>query len=267
MFFKLTTRYTAALALIAVLFMACKPKQNMVYMSNDNFKEEVSRAKYQGLHIQEGDVLEIVISAFDEIAVKPFNKSTMTQTGADSGSGGSTGAANSYTVTSSGYISMPVLGNVYCKGMTKQQLQEDLEQRLKRYLTDPMVTVRLTNFNISVLGEVKSPGQKTSPTEKLNVFQALALAGDITDGGNKTNVKLIRSAEDGGQDQVVSLDLSEASIVSSPYYYLQQNDILYVEPDRNRQIEVNSNASVDKILKYSGFALGILTLIITLTRK
>lgn len=240
----------------------------MVYMSNDNFKEEVSRAKYEGLHIQEGDVLEIVVSAFDVNAVKPFNRTTMAQTGPDSGSGSNASpAANEYMVSTGGYVNLPVLGNVYCKGMTKQQLQDDLEQRLKRYLTDPMVTVKLTNFNISVLGEVGSPGQKTSPTEKLNVFQALALAGDITVDGNKTNVKLIRSSEDGSQDQVITLDLSESSIVTSPYYYLQQNDILYVEPDRNKQIEASSNASVDKILKYGGVALGILTIILSLTRK
>lgn len=238
----------------------------MVYMSNDNFKEEVSRAKYQGLHIQEGDVLEIVVSAFDENAVKPFNRTTMTQTGPES-AGGGTANTNNYTVSTAGTIIMPVLGSIYCKGMTKQQLQDDLEQRLKKYLTDPMVTVRLTNFNFSVLGEVKGPGQKTSPTEKLNIFQALAIAGDITDSGNKTNVKLIRSSEDGSQDQIITLDLSESSIFSSPYYYLQQNDILYVEPDRNKQIEANSNASIDKVLKYSGFALGILSLIFTLTRR
>lgn len=251
---------------IAVFFalLSCKPKQNMVYMSNNNFEEEVSQARYNGLHIQEGDVMEITVSAFDDIAVKPFNKSTMTQTGGDA-SGAATD--NLYAVSTEGTISMPVLGNIYCKGMTKQQLKTDIESRLRRYLTDPMVNIRLTNFNISVLGEVGSPGQKTSTTEKLNIFQALALAGDIKPTGNKTNVKLIRATENGSKDQVVSLDLSEASIVSSPYYYLQQNDILYVEPDRESQIAANSNANVDKVLKYAGVGLGILGLIITLTRK
>lgn len=231
--------------LFLLLVLSCKPKQNLVYMSNNNFEEEVSQAKYNGLHIQEGDVLDIEISAFDDIAVKPFNKSTMTQTGVSSGSGSL--GSNLYTVSTDGNVNMPVLGNVFCRGMTKQKLKEDLENRLTRYLTDPMVTVRLTNFNISVLGEVGSPGQKTSSTEKLNIFQALALAGDINQNGNKTNVKLIRADENGGKDQVVSLDLSEASIVNSPYYYLQQNDILYVEPDKNAQISANSNANVDKV--------------------
>lgn len=241
-------------------------------MSNRNFEQEVSQAKYSGLHIQEGDKLQIQVSAFDEIAVRPFNMRTMPNTGAV-GSGSvssantSTATGSDYTVTTEGTIIFPVLGAVFCKGMTKQQLKADLESRLRRYLTDPLVTITLTNFNISVLGEVRSPGQKTSTSEKLNVFQALALAGDLTYDANRTNVKLIRTSEASGQDEMVSLDLSEASIVKSPYYFLQQNDILYVEPDRNKQIQEHRNSNVDNWIKYGGVGLGLLTLIITLSRR
>ena len=246
---------------------SCKPKQNIVYMSNDNFEQEVSQAKYVGLHIQEGDKLDITVSAFDEIAVKPFNKSSMTATSNSTISGGSGAASSEYTVTTEGTIQFPVLGNIYCKGMTKQQLKEDLESRLKRYLTDPMVTINLTNFNIFVLGEVKSPGLKTSPTEKLNVLQAIAVAGDLTYDANRTNVKLIRFSDATGKDETISLDLSEASIVDSPYYFLQQNDIVYVEPDKNKQVALNNDSAADKYIRYGGVALGLLTLILTLTRK
>lgn len=256
--------------IVLFAFQACKPKQNIVYLSNNNFEQEISQAKYLGLHIQEGDRLQIQVSAFDEIAVRPFNLSSMNRTGnvasANSGSSNSAGESE-YVVNADGNIIMPVLGSVYCKGMTKQQLKQDLESRLKRYLTDPLVTIALANFNISVLGEVKSPGQKTSPTERLNVLQALALAGDVTYDGNKTNVKLIRYSDEQAKDEVISLDLSEASIVNSPYYYLQQNDILYVEPDRNKQIQVHNNSNVDQWLKYGGIGLGLVTLILTLTRK
>ncbi len=257
--------------LLLVLTISCTPKKNIVYMSNNNFEHEVSQAKYAGLHIQEGDRLQIVVSALDEIAVRPFNMRTMGTTGT-AGTGTTTTTTNNtvagsdYTVTTDGTIVFPVIGPVYCKGMTKQQLKDDLENRLKRYLTDPLVTITLTNFNISVLGEVKSPGQKTSATEKLNIFQAIALAGDLTYDANRTNVKLIRSSEE-GKDMVISLDLSEASIVNSPYYFLQQNDILYIEPDRNKQIAEHRNSNVDNWIKYWGVGLGILTLILTLTRK
>ncbi len=260
--------FSVFIIIILIAFQSCKPKKNIVYLSNNNFEQEVSQAQYLGLHIQEGDRLQILVSAFEEIAVRPFNQSTMAATGtAGTSGGGGAGSATEYTVTTDGTIVFPVLGSIYCKGMTKQQLKQDLESRLKRYLTDPLVTVTLSNFNFSVLGEVGSPGQKTSPTEKLNLFQAFALSGDIKYEGNKTSVKLIRYSEEEGKDKVVSLDLSEASIVNSPYYYLQQNDILYVEPDRNKQVSVNTNSNVDNWIKYGGVGLGLLTLIFTLTRK
>lgn len=264
-------KYIRVLVLIVlVVLQACKPKENIIYLGNNNFEEEVSRARYQGLHIQEGDRLQIQVSAFDELAVQPFNRNTMNKTGnAATGTAQTTTsvAPSEYTVSSDGTIMFPVLGSIYCKGMTKMQLQQDLESRLRRYLTDPLVTITLANFNFSVLGEVKSPGQKTSATERLNLFQAIALAGDLTYDANRTNVKIIRYADSKDRDEVITLDLSEASIISSPYYYLQQNDILYVEPDRNKQISEHRNSNVDQWIKYGGFGLGILTLIISLTRK
>ncbi len=240
----------------------------MIYMSNNNFQQEVSQARYEGLHIQEGDVLEIIVTALDELAVKPFNKTTMQRTGEESGTGGSMRLGdNEYQVTSDGYISFPVLGNVYCIGMTKQQLKAQLDDRLKQYLTEPVLSIRLVNFNISVLGEVASPGQKTSPTEKINIFQALALAGDMKDSANRTNVKLIRYSEESGKDVTYNLDISEAAIVNSPYYYLQQNDIVYVEPDRNKQISANStNPNRGLLLQLASVALAVSTIIIALSR-
>ena len=254
--------------LIISLVTSCKPKQNMIYMSNNNFQQEVSQARYEGLRIQEGDMLEIIVTALDDLAVKPFNRTTMQRTGEEGSAGGNARLGdNQYQVTSDGYIPFPVLGNVYCKGMTKQQLKTELDSRLKQYLTDPVVTVRHLNFNISILGDVGSPGQKTSSTERLNIFQALALAGDMRDSANRTNVKLIRYSEESGKDITYNLDLSEASIVNSPYYYLQQNDILYVEPDKNKQIAANTtNPNRGLFLQLMGVVLGLVTFVIALAR-
>ena len=254
--------------LIMSLVTSCKPKQNMIYMSNNNFQQEVSQARYEGLRIQEGDMLEIIVTALDDLAVKPFNRTTMQKTGEEGNAGGNARLGdNQYQVTSDGYIPFPVLGNVYCKGMTKQQLKTELDSRLKQYLTDPVVTVRHLNFNISILGDVGSPGQKTSSTERLNIFQALALAGDMRDSANRTNVKLIRYSEESGKDITYTLDLSEASIVNSPYYYLQQNDILYVEPDKNKQIAANTtNPNRGLFLQLMGVVLGLVTFVIALAR-
>ena len=232
-------------------------------MSNNNFENEVNQARYTGLKIKEGDVLQIQVSAFDEIAVKPFNLSSMVTTNNPEDEG-SASASGQYMVTPDGYVVMPVLGRVFCMGMTKKQLQEDLEERLKVYLTDPRVDIKLMNFNFSVLGAVGSPGQKTSPNEKINLFQAIAIAGDMSNSANRTSVKLMRYSEETQKDTLIALDFSDASIVKSPYYYLQQNDILYVEPDRTAQIAANV-ANPNRTLFLQLLAVG-LSLVVFITR-
>lgn len=240
---------------------SCKPKENMIYMSNHNFEQETTQARYTGLKIKEGDVLEIVVSAFDESAVKPFNLSTITSTNIVTDNT-ITSHPNQYTVSMDGYINMPTIGKVFCQGMTKQQLKDDLEQRLKAYLVDPLVDVKLLNLNISVLGEVTNPGVKTASTERINLFQALALAGDMTPTADRTKVKLLRYSDQSKKDTVINLDFSEASIVNSPYYYLLQNDILYVEPDKNKQIASNSNPNKALFWQLLTVAISITALLI-----
>lgn len=265
------------LLLVLVALSACKPKKDMIYMSKNTEGEiqaEISRARFEGLRIQEGDKLQVVVSAFDEIAVRPFNPATMQATasaaGSASGGGASGGTAateSGYTVSPDGNITMPVLGIIHVKGMTKNELKADLEQRLLKYLTDPMVTVTLNNFNFSALGEVGSPGQKTSPTEKLNIFQAIALVGDIKPSGDRTKVRIIRTSENDGSEKMVRLDLTDEAIASSPYYYIQQNDIIYVEPDRNAQIAARTTPVIDNFTKYFGIGLSVLSLALLLFRK
>lgn len=229
-------------------------------------EEEVAKAKYDGLRIQEGDVLLILVSALDDVAVKPFNLNTANQVGSQNGAGVNQYVQPSeYLVNEEGYINFPVLGNVFAKGMTQIQLKQDLESRLRRYLTDPLVTITLKNFNVNVLGEVKQPGQKTSVSQKINIFQALGLAGDMTDFGDRTNVKLIRTKDD-GNDEIVNLDLTRSDIVSSPYYYMKQNDILYVQPDKNKQIQANSNPNRALTFQIIGSVIAAATLVVALTR-
>ncbi|RRQ45835.1 polysaccharide biosynthesis/export family protein [Chryseobacterium sp. SC28] len=243
------------LLLLFFLAFSCKPKENMIYMSNHNFDQEVNQARYTGLKIKEADVLDIKVSAFDEIAVKPFNLSSMAATNNPEAAASGAGSGQ-YIVSADGYIVMPVLGKIYCLGMTKKQLEQDIEERLKVYLTDPRVDVRLTNFSISVLGAVGSPGQKTSNKEKLNLFEAIAIAGDMSPSADRTNVKLLRYSEASQSDTLITLDFSDAGIVKSPYYYLQQNDILYVEPDKNAQIAAN-NTNPNRTLFLQLLAVGI----------
>lgn len=237
----------------------------MIYMSNHNFDQEVNQARYTGLKIKEADVLDIKVSAFDEIAVKPFNLSSMAATNNPEAAASGAGSGQ-YIVSADGYIVMPVLGKIYCLGMTKKQLEQDIEERLKVYLTDPRVDVRLTNFSISVLGAVGSPGQKTSNKEKLNLFEAIAIAGDMSPSADRTNVKLLRYSEASQSDTLITLDFSDAGIVKSPYYYLQQNDILYVEPDKNAQIAANTtNPNRALFLQLLAVGFSVIALVIRFT--
>lgn len=254
------------LLIVFFLVISCKPKENMIYMSNHNFEQETTQARYTGLKIKEGDILEIVVSAFDENAVKPFNLSTITSTNIPEDNT-VVAKPSQYIVSTDGFINFPVLGKIYCLGMTKQQLNEYLQERLKIYLTDPILDIRLMNLNISVLGEVKSPGVKTASTERINLFQAIAMAGDMTEAADRTKVKLLRYSEENKKDSVIALDFSEASIVNSPYYYLQQNDILYIEPDRNKQISANTtNPNRALLLQLLAVAVSVTALLIRFTR-
>ena len=257
------------LTTIVLVAFSCKPKENMVYMENEtsNIDQEVKQAVFQGTHLQSGDLLDIKVTAFDDNAVRPFNLSTMNQAGNSTEvlpTQTSQNLPQGYLVSNEGYIFFPVLGKIFVQNLTMAQLREDLETRLLEYLTDPMVSIRQLNFNITVLGEVQKPGQYTSPSDKVTIFQALGMAGDMTPGGERTKVKLLR--HENGTDQTYVVNLTDKNITNSPYYYMQQNDVLYVEPDKNSQIAANSNPNRNLWFQIGGAALGVFSLIIGLTR-
>ena len=238
----------------------------MVYMENDTstMDQEVQQAVFEGTHLQAGDLLDIKVTAFDDNAVRPFNLHSMNQAGNTAeylppGQVNQT-APEGYLVSNEGYIVFPVLGKIKVEGMTMTQLRKDLESRLLEYLTDPLVSIRQLNFNITVLGEVKKPGQYTSPSDKVTLFQALGLAGDMTDNGDRTKVKLVRN--ENGSNQTYVINFTDQNITSSPYYYMQQNDVLYVEPDANKKIIANVNPNRTLVFSIIGSAIALLSLII-----
>lgn len=240
----------------------------MVYMEKDTsgFENQVKQAVFEGSHLQTGDLLDIKVTAFDEFAVRPFNLESKNQVYYSKVLPNQNAQKESegYLVDSEGYIVFPVLGKIFVQGMTMSQLRKDLEDRLLEYLTDPMVSIRQLNFNITVLGEVKKPGQYNSPSDKVTVLQALGMAGDMTDNGDRTNVKLVR--HENGIDNTYMIDFSDKNITSSPYYYMQQNDVLYVQPDENKKIAANVNPNRNLWFQIGGAALGVISLIIGLTR-
>ena len=178
--------------------------------------------------IYPNDQLYISVSSSNPASVKPFNEETYRQkTSADNIKG--------YTVSQSGYIVFPILGRLHVAGMTRSELERDIAVRLVEgnYVSDPVVTVTLLNFEVSVIGEVTKPTLVHAVGSRLTIFEALAQAGDITIDGLRTNVVIVRNH---GRSEIVdTLDLTRKEILDSPYYYLQQNDIIYVEPTARRK--------------------------------
>ena len=144
-----------------------------------------------------------------------------------------------YIVDSQGYISMPLLGKIYATGFTTEQLANKLTELVAQDVIDPIVMVRLMNFSISVAGEVQKPGRLTLTNERMSILDALADAGDLTPYGNRSDVLIIR--EEDGQRVYAHLDLNSSDLLTSPYYYVRQNDYIYVTPNKIREDNAKYN--------------------------
>jgi polysaccharide export outer membrane protein len=158
-----------------------------------------------------------------------------------------------YLVDQKGNIELPRIGIIHAEGITKDQLAEAIKTKLKDQLTDPVVIIRFTNFRIIVIGEVGSPGVKTVPVENLTLLEALAMAGDITEFGKKKDVKIIREVN--GQRQLGIIDVTTSKMFESPYYQLQQNDVIMVEQTRYKVRQTEQQ----RITQQIGFTLSIIT--------
>lgn len=207
-------------SILFVLF-SCASKKNIVYFQGDanlNTLYENNIPK-----IQADDILAINVTAVDMKAAAPFNQ--MNQTG-----NVTTNTAKNYTVQQDGSIDFPILGKLQLAGLTRQQATDEIKEKLNKYIVDPGVNINFTNFRVSVLGEVARPGNFTLPTERVTVLEAIAMAGDLSIQGKRENVLVIR--EKNGQKTTYTLDLTKKEVLDSPAYYLQQNDLVYVEPNR-----------------------------------
>jgi polysaccharide export outer membrane protein len=221
-------------ALMAVLFSSCGNYKNVAYFQNS---DNVSLAQSQYLYdakIMPKDVLNITVSASSDEAAAPFNLTIPTPYTLGQRSSYSQAMLQSYIVDNAGYIDFPIVGKLHLAGLTKNEAEQLIHDRIKPYMAaaeNPIVTVRMINYKISVLGEVARPGMFTVVNEKISILEALAQAGDLTIYGVRDRVKLIRET-DTGEKEIHVLNLNDANIINSPYFYLQQNDVVYVEPNK-----------------------------------
>ena len=206
---------------LPLLLAACTSYKNVPYLQNPEAVNDLEGTlPLYDAKIMPKDLLSITVNTTDPQAAAPFNLTQPT--------------LQQYLVNNSGEIDFPVIGTLRVGGLTKNEAESLIRERLRPYLKEaPIVTVRMANYKISVLGEVARPGSFTIGNEKVNVLEALAMAGDMTIYGVRDNVKLIREDES-GKRKIINLDLNNAGIVTSPYYYLKQNDILYVTPNETK---------------------------------
>jgi polysaccharide biosynthesis/export protein len=186
----------------------------------------------QPIRFAPNDQLQIIISSQSPEASQFFNLMTSVNVAGVAGIGSEKSFQNLYIVDASGAITLPVLGEIKCVGLTGDELKKEVKDRLKDYLVDPIITVRLTNFKVTVMGEVTRPVVVPVEGEKINVLQALGAAGDMSIYSNRFNVKVMRTIND--TMQVAHLDFNKSTFLQSPYFQLRQNDVVYVEPSKSK---------------------------------
>ncbi|WP_266204820.1 polysaccharide biosynthesis/export family protein [Pontibacter kalidii] len=224
------------LLLLVLGVSSCMTKKELVYIQNSNLKENVPtdfQTKYAAYQLQTNDVLSIKVLSVDPDMSNLFNI-----TNPVNGMGMSEPASlylSGYAIDTEGFINLPTVGKLKVEGLTTLQTQEMIQKNLDRYITDATVVVKLISFKVSVLGEVRNPGYFYIYNERANLLEGLSMAGDLTLGADRENVKLIRQKKD-GSSEVVLLDLKDPNLVQSQYYYLMPNDMIYVEP-RNTQLK------------------------------
>jgi polysaccharide export outer membrane protein len=206
------------------------------------------------LKIQKNDILAITVNSLNPEASAIFNMGSV-GSGASSSGGGSAG----YLVDQNGAIQLPLVGSIPVVGLTTAQARLAIEKKLLQYLKEPVVSLRVSNFRISVLGDVAKPGVYPVNNERVSISEALSMAGDLTITGERNNVLLIR--EDRGVREYVRIDLQRRDTFNSPYYYLQNNDVLYIQPSKAKY------ASVDGSYRNIGMILSVISIAVLLISR
>jgi polysaccharide export outer membrane protein len=261
----------SAITLFALcLLQGCASRRDVVYLQDvDPLAKQTVSADYE-MTIAPDDLLAIMVNSKEPDLALPFNMPMVTyQLGSSSASGGyGVQRVLGYLVDKDGYIDFPTLGRMRVGGMTRSQLTQLIKKRLVDgdLVKDAVVTVQFLNFKISVMGEVSRPGTFSISSDRITLLEALSMAGDLTIYGRRDRVAVIR--EKNGERTILFHDLRSSDLFSSPCYYLEQNDIVYVEPNKARagQSSINQNNSAGVWLSAASILTSVITLIVTLSK-
>ncbi len=240
--------------IIMITVSSCvTPKEIVYFQGAENLEKLVSDTNFEPKY-QVDDILSIVVSSQSAEAVLPFNQNVG---GTD---GGPAPTAPGYLIGSDGTIIFPVIGAIKMAGLTRNEATKLLGDKLRTFVTDAVVSIRINNFKFIAMGEVNDPGTYTIPNERLTIIEAIGLAGDLTIKGKRDNIKLIRDLD--GVKEFFEIDLTSKDIFNSPAYYLRQNDVIYVEPNISQIRTAGSNPNLlALILSLAGFGISVATFV------
>jgi polysaccharide biosynthesis/export protein len=265
-----TTLFFNLIILSILGLSSCVSHKELLYLSDvpfdANSSDSITNLNQTDLRIQPDDMLAITVSSYNIEASKPFNlEPTVTQNMTAMGGAATAGAESmtGYFVDQEGFIDFPILGRLDVRQKTLNETKFLLYEKLKIYLKDPVVNIRFLNLKISVLGEVTRPGTIRLTNKRVTIFEAIGLAGDMTPYSNRTNVLLIR--EQNGRRFIKRINLQSSKVFTSPYYYLQQNDVVVVDPNKTKANTVADPAS--KWVTYVSAGVSILTVFAILFRQ
>lgn len=233
--------YVPVLLLFSGVFCSCGNTRHLIYMQGKFDTTKLSQVQSSDPVIQKGDLLSIIVYSDNPQATAIYNQALVTASGAMAGNGSSTVSIGGGSPTTPGYlvnekgnIEFQGLGTLHIVGLTRAQLTDTLNDRLRGFLKNPYYTIRFLNYRFTMLGEVNKPAIYTIPGDRVNILEALAMAGDMTFYGRRDNVLIIR--ENDGKREFARLDLTKPEIMASPYFYIQQNDVVVFEPTKKKVI-------------------------------
>ena len=240
-------------ALLLQFVASCVSRKEIVYFQN--LPEEIAQldSVQSNFKIKPNDILSITVTAYDPSAVQPFNLVLQSR-------GGILAENQGYLTSADGYINFPVLGKIKAAGFSRAELGEQLTEKISEYILDPIVTINVLNFKVSILGGVTRPGTFSVQGERLTLPEAISLAGDISVYGRTDRVLVLR--ENDGKKDYAYLDMRDAKIMESEYFYLQQNDLIYVEPSNVALQEAAIPSSTRTIISLASLIITIIVVFI-----
>lgn len=248
--------------IIIVLLSSCTAQKKVLYLQDIKQDTILQIQKEQEIKIQPDDLLSIIVNSRDPDLVSIFNLPEVRMS-AGQGTSAASSQIQGHLVDADGDINFPILGKIHVGGLTRDEVANKIEKLLKSggYVNDAVVLVKFLNFKISIIGEVNHPGTYNVSSDRITLFEALSLAGDLSIYGKRDRVMVIREID--GNRQIVYNDLRSKSVFDSPTYYLQQNDVVYVEPNKYKaeQTNINQNNSIGIWISIASFLTTIAVLI------